>query len=102
MTTNTRIPNKAGWSLDECLTEHDPDIAELVRQLLSQIERERVAAASRYDRNMLLRLADILLVVAKIQFHISRMARLHQLARRNEYDRYIGAGDPWTPPPTNS
>lgn len=86
--TTTRIPNKAGWALDECLTEHDPDIAELLVRLVNYVERERELAANRYDKNTLLRLADVLLAVALLQVHFSRLARLHSLARCNDYDRH--------------
>lgn len=88
MTTALRVPNKAGWALDECLAEHDPELAELLTQLVDQVERERQLAANRYDKNTLLRLADMLLTVALLQVHVSRLARLHLLARHNEYDRH--------------
>lgn len=86
MTTKVRVPNKAGWALDEAL-EHDPDIAELLEQLLNQIERERAAAKNRYDKNAQLRLADLMHTAAQLQRLCSRLAALHHLARQNEYDK---------------
>lgn len=88
MTTPVRVPNKAGWALDECLIEHDPELAELLVQLLAQMEKEREIAINRFDKNAQLRLADLLMTVAKLQIHFSRLTRLHQLARHNEYDRH--------------
>lgn len=87
MATKVRIPNKAGWALNEALNEHDPEIAELMGMLLDQIQREREAAANRFDKSALLRLADMTATVAMLQRHISRLATIHWLARNNEYDR---------------
>lgn len=88
MTTRVRVPNKAGWALDECLIHHDPDLAELLVRLLDQIEREKEIAINRFDKNAQLRLAELLMTVAKLQIHFSRLTRLHQLARCNEYDKH--------------
>jgi len=50
MSTPARLPNKAGWALDEALQEHDPAIACLLDDLIRHLEHEREAARSRYDK----------------------------------------------------
>lgn len=88
MPTKTRVPNKALWSLDEAIADHDPDIAELLGSLLSQLQREEEAARSRYDKTARLRLSETFATLAQIQQHTNRLAVLHRLARSNEYDRH--------------
>lgn len=88
MPTKTRVPNKALWSLDEAIVEHDPDIAELLTQLLNQLEREETAARNRYDKTARLRLSETFATLARLQQHTNRLASLHRLARQNEYDRH--------------
>lgn len=40
MVTKIRPPNKTLWALDEAITEHDPDLAELVEELMRFLEQE--------------------------------------------------------------
>lgn len=88
MSTPARLPNKAGWALDEALQEHDPAIACLLDDLIRHLEHEREAARSRYDKAALIRQGDALLTVNRLQQHTGRLATLHRLARTNQYDRY--------------
>ncbi len=90
MSSRVRVPNKAGWALDECLTDHDPAVNCLLDDLIRHIECEREAARSRYDKPALIRQGDMLLAVTRLQQHAGRLATLHRLARANEYDRYEG------------
>lgn len=87
MSTTVRVPNKAGWALDEIIADHDPEIAELLTQLVQLIECEKEAAKSRYDQKAQLRIGDQLLVVTKLQASLLRVMHLHRLARNNEYDK---------------
>ncbi len=87
MPTNVRVPNKAAWALDEAL-EHDPDIAELLGQLLEQLKREEEAARNRYDKTARLRLSEAFATLATVQQHTTRLASLHRQARTNQYDQH--------------
>lgn len=83
-----RLPNKAGWALDEAIDEHDPAIAELLERLVNQVEMEKAAAENRFDKTARLRIAELLLTLTRLQQHSARLSTIHQLARRNMYDRY--------------
>ena len=87
MTTKVRPPNKTLWALDEAIAEHDPDVAELLERLLTQLEREDEAARQRFDKVTRLRLAESFAVLARLQGHTARLASLHRQARANEYDK---------------
>lgn len=87
MVTKVRPPNKTLWALDEAIA-HDADIAELVAQLLTQLEREEEAARDRFDKTARLRLATAVATLARLQLHCARLAALHRQARSNEYDRH--------------
>ena len=85
---SNRLPNKAGWALDEAITDHDPAVAELLEELVNQVETEKAAAEHRFDKTARLRIAEMLLTLARLQQHSARLATVHQLARHNDYDRY--------------
>ena len=85
---SNRLPNKAGWALDEAIDDHDPAIAELLERLVDQVEAEKSSAENRFDKTARLRMAELLLTLTRLQQHSARLATIHQLARRNEYDRY--------------
>lgn len=87
MTTKVRPPNKVIWALDEAIAEHDPDVAELLERLLTQLEREDEAARQRFDKVTRLRLAESFAALARLQGHTARLASLHRQARANEYDK---------------
>lgn len=87
MPTKSRIPHKALWALDEAI-DHDPDIAELIGDLLDQLKREDEAAKSRFDKTARLRISDAFATLATLQQHTTRLASLHRQARTNEYDQY--------------
>lgn len=87
MSTKVRPPNKVIWALDEAIAEHDPDVAELIERLLTQLEREDEAARARFDKTTRLRLAESFAVLARLQGHTARLANLHRQARANEYDK---------------
>lgn len=87
MSTKVRPPNKVIWALDEAIAEHDPDVAELLERLLTQLEREDEVARSRFDKTTRLRLMESFAVLARLQGHTARLASLHRQARANEYDK---------------
>lgn len=87
MATAVRPPNKVIWALDEATDEHDPDIAELLTDLLNRIEKEKEQAQRRYDKAAQLRLADMAITLARLQQHTGRLASLHRQARTNQYDK---------------
>ncbi len=86
MATKVRPPNKTLWALDEAI-EHDTDAAELLEQLLTQLEREQEEAKRRFDKAGQVRLAGAFVTLARLQAHQARVASLHRQARNNEYDR---------------
>ncbi len=88
MPTKSRVPHKALWAIDEAIQEHDPDIAELLGELLGHIEREETAARNRYDKTARLRLSETFATLARLQQHTTRLASLHRQARANEYDQH--------------
>lgn len=87
MATKVRVPNKASWSLDEAILEHDPEMAELLRRLFDWLEVEGEKARDRYDTKAQLRIAEAAHTLARLQYHQSRLVVLHRLARQNEYDK---------------
>ena len=86
MATNTRPPNKVIWALGEAM-EHDQALAELLDVLIDQLDTEKIAAEGRFDTKARLRISEMLLTVVRMQQEINRLETLHQLARKNEYDR---------------
>ncbi len=87
MATAVRPPNKVLWALTECIDEHDPEIAERFEELLNRIEQEKEQAKRRFDKAGQLRLAEMVVTLAHIQQHTSRLASLHRQARSNQYDK---------------
>ena len=85
MVTSVRLPNKAGWALDEAI-QLDGDIAEHIATLLDALEHEREVAKHRYDTKAQLRIADAMTALARMQQATGRLATLHRLARANQYD----------------
>jgi len=85
--TKTRVPNQAGWALDEILDEHDPEINELLAVLIDQVQREKEAAENRFDTRGRLRIAEVGFTLMQLQYHLGRVQKLHRMARANEYDR---------------
>ena len=45
MATRVRPTNKNIWAMDEAIDDHDPDIAELLEQLMSGLEGRRNGTA---------------------------------------------------------
>ena len=86
MATAVRLPNKAGWALDEAI-HLDGDIAEHIEALLDFLEHEREVARNRFDTKAQLRIADATTALARLSQASGRLATLHRLARVNEYDR---------------
>lgn len=87
MVTKVRPPNKTLWALDECIADHDPEVAELIDKLTNILEREEGLARNRYDKDARLRISEAALTLTRLQLHLARLATLHRLARANEYDK---------------
>lgn len=87
MATKVRPTNKNIWAMDEAIDDHDPDIAELLEQLMSGLEGEKEMAQRRYDKAAQIRILEIYMLAARIQTHTARLASLHRQARNNEYDK---------------
>lgn len=86
MATKVRVPNKAGWALDEAI-ELDAEMAELLCELLDWLEVEGEIARNKFDTKAQLRIAKALHALARLKFHQGRLVVLHRLARQNEYDK---------------
>lgn len=87
MATAVRPTNKVIWALSEAIEEHDGEIAELLGELVDRLESEQGIARQRFDKAGQLRVAEMVLLVARLQGHTGRLASLHRQARGNEYDR---------------
>lgn len=82
------IPDNAAKAIDECIDEHDPDVLQTIGRMIRWIEDERRRADEKIDTSHRARLGDLSFLVAKLQQSTHRVTALHQLARRNQYDRY--------------
>lgn len=87
MATRVRPTNKNIWAMDEAIDEHDPDIAELLDQLMTGLEAEKEMAQRRFDRAAQIRILEMHMLAARIQTHTGRLASLHRQARTNQYDK---------------
>lgn len=87
MATKVRPTNKNIWAMDEAIDEHDPDIAELLEELMTALEGEKQMAQRRYDKAAQIRIMEIYMLAARIQTHTGRLASLHRQARNNQYDK---------------
>lgn len=82
------IADNAARALDEAIEEHDPDVVQSIADILRWIDEERRRAGERMDTPLRARLGDLSFTVAKLQQRTHRIAALHAMARRNQYDRY--------------
>lgn len=82
------IADNAARALDEAIEEHDPQVGDALREIIRWIEEERKRCEERLDTPRRARLGDLSFTVAQLQQATHRISTLHQLARRNQYDRY--------------
>lgn len=82
------IADNAARALDECIEDHDPKIDKALHEIVRWIDEERRRCEERLDTPRRARLGDLSFIAVQLQQATHRIATLHQLARRNQYDRY--------------
>lgn len=86
MATALRATNKVIWAMQEAIAL-DAEIAEGLGALLDRLEGEQAAARNRFDKAGQLRVAEMVLMLARVQAATGRLASLHRQTKANEYDR---------------